>query len=31
LPLLRSGAQDDQPRQRNPLEALSAYARTSGV
>jgi hypothetical protein len=30
LPLLRSGA-DEQAQQRNPLEALSAYARTSGV
>lgn len=30
LPLLRGG-QDEQTQQRNPLEALSAYARTSGV
>ncbi|MGQ0533026.1 MAG: transglycosylase SLT domain-containing protein [Caulobacteraceae bacterium] len=28
LPLLRRG--DDDPQQRNPLEALSAYARTNG-
>jgi hypothetical protein len=30
LPLLRSG-EDEQSNQRNPLEALTAYARTSGT
>jgi hypothetical protein len=30
LPLLHSG-EDEQTQQRNPLEALSAYARTNGV
>lgn len=30
LPLLRT-SEDEQPNQRNPLEALTAYARTNGV
>jgi hypothetical protein len=31
LPLLRSGEDEQQPNQRSPLEALTAYARTNGV
>ncbi|MBL8547940.1 MAG: transglycosylase SLT domain-containing protein [Hyphomonadaceae bacterium] len=31
LPLLRSGAEDEQTQQRSPLEALSAYNRANGV
>lgn len=31
LPLLRGGEEEQQTNQRNPLEALTAYARTNGV